>query len=84
MALSIKNSDVDQMARELSELTGESLTEAIYQSLKERLERKIGRSKSKTLEEDIKRIQKRVAKIQRLDHRSDEEIIGYNQDGYPT
>lgn len=33
MALSIKNSDVDQMARELSELTGESITEAILQSL---------------------------------------------------
>jgi len=84
MALSIKNSDVDQMVRELSELTGESLTEAIYQSLKERLERKTGSSKSKTLEEDIKRIQNRVAKLQCLDHRSDEEIIGYNQDGYPN
>tara|TARA_R100001143_G_scaffold63387_1_gene70129 strand:- start:70686 stop:70940 length:255 start_codon:yes stop_codon:yes gene_type:complete len=82
MALSIKNSDVDQMARELSELTGESITEAIHQSLKERLERKTGRSSKKTLEMDIKRIQNRVAKIQRLDHRSDEEIIGYNQDGY--
>lgn len=84
MALSIKNSDVDQMARELSELTGESITEAIHQSLKERLERKIGRSRNKTFEEDIKRIQNRVSKIQRLDQRSDDEIIGYNQDGYPN
>lgn len=84
MALSIKNSDVDQMARELSELTGESLTEVIHNALKERLEREKGRSKSKTLEEDIKRIQKRIAKIQRLDDRSDEEIIGYNQEGYPN
>lgn len=82
MALSIKNSDVDQMARELSELTGESITEAIRQSLKERLERKTGRNRNKTLEVDIKRIQNRMEKIQRLDHRSDEEIIGYNRDGY--
>lgn len=84
MALSIKNSDVDQMARELSEMTGESLTEAIYHALKERLERKTGRSRNRSLQEDIKRIQNRVAKLQYLDQRSDEEIIGYNQDGYPN
>lgn len=84
MALSIKNSDVDQMARELSELTGESLTEAIFQSLKERLERKTGRKRNSNLEEDIIRIQNRVAKLQSLDQRAAEEIIGYNKDGYPN
>lgn len=41
MALSIKNSEVDRLARELAELTGENLTEAISKALKERLEREL-------------------------------------------
>ncbi|XDD50584.1 type II toxin-antitoxin system VapB family antitoxin [Leptospira sp. WS92.C1] len=39
MALSIKDPETDLLARKLSNLTGETLTEAITNSLKERLER---------------------------------------------
>ncbi len=39
MALSIKTEEADRLARELSRLTGESMTEAVTKSLKERLDR---------------------------------------------
>jgi antitoxin VapB len=39
MALSIKTEEADRLARELSRLTGESMTEAVTKSLKERLNR---------------------------------------------
>ncbi len=39
MALSIKTDEADRLARELSRLTGETMTEAITQAMRERLER---------------------------------------------
>lgn len=37
MALSIKTEEADRLAREVSRLTGETMTEAVTQSLRERL-----------------------------------------------
>ena len=39
MSLSIKNEETCQLARELAQLTGETMTEAITVALRERLER---------------------------------------------
>lgn len=39
MALSIKTEEADRLARELSRLTGETMTEAITQAMRERLDR---------------------------------------------
>jgi antitoxin VapB len=39
MAINIKNEETQKLARELSELTGESLTTAVTQAVRERLER---------------------------------------------
>jgi antitoxin VapB len=43
MALSIKTEEADRLARRLSKLTGESLTEAVTTALRERLERERAR-----------------------------------------
>jgi antitoxin VapB len=43
MALSIKTDEADRLARRLSKLTGESLTEAVTKALRERLERERAR-----------------------------------------
>ncbi|HYE47059.1 MAG TPA: type II toxin-antitoxin system VapB family antitoxin [Caulobacter sp.] len=40
MALSIKTKEADQLARELSRLTGETMTEAVTIALRERLARR--------------------------------------------
>ncbi|MCG2587395.1 type II toxin-antitoxin system VapB family antitoxin [Rhodohalobacter sulfatireducens] len=84
MALSIKNSEVDRLARELSDITGETITEAIAKALKERLERETGKPKGKQLREEIERIQNRIHRLTCLDERSDEEILGYDKHGLPT
>lgn len=39
MALSIKTDEADRLARELSRLTGETMTDAITQAMRERLDR---------------------------------------------
>jgi antitoxin VapB len=39
VALSIKTEEADRLARELSRLTGETMTEAITRAMRERLER---------------------------------------------
>jgi antitoxin VapB len=83
MALNIKNDEADRLARELADLTGESLTEVVIEALRERLQRESGRMLSFGLREDLVRIQQRIAKLPRLDPRSDEEIIGYDEIGLP-
>lgn|GEM_PF-4962947 len=44
MALSIKNPEVERLARELAAKTGESITDAVLLSLRERLIRQDARS----------------------------------------
>lgn len=43
MALSIKTTEADQLARSLAQLTGESMTEAVTVALRERLARERAR-----------------------------------------
>lgn len=84
MALSIKNEEADRLARELARLTGESLTEAVLQALRERLKRESGRRSSRGLRDDVARMQARIARLPRRDTRSDEELIGYDEHGLPN
>lgn len=84
MALSIKNPETERLARELARTTGESLTEAVTQALRDRLVRATGRGRDPTLREDIRRIQDEVARLPVLDDRTPDEIIGYDEYGLPT
>ncbi len=83
MALSIKNDEADRLARELSELTGESLTEAIVQALRERLERQRAQRPDGALADRLMAIGRLAARRRRLDDRSAEDIVGYDRDGLP-
>jgi len=51
--LSIKDNEADALARQLSERTGESLTEAVKRALQERLEREAGRAASQGMAERL-------------------------------
>lgn len=84
MALNIKNPEAERLARELAEATGENITRAVTQALRERLIRKTGRVPDVTLREDIRRIQERVASLPVLDDRTPDEIIGYDEHGLPA
>ena len=83
MALSIKNDEADRLARELAESTGESLTEAVINALRERLERITGRRSRPPVRDEIARMQARIASLPILDDRSDSEILGYDETGLP-
>ena len=84
MALSIKNPEADLLARELADLKGESITEAVVRALSERLEREKGRKRGRALQSEVRKIQQRVARLRLRDERPDDDIIGYDQHGLPT
>jgi antitoxin VapB len=83
MALSIKHPEADRLARELAAKTGESLTDAIITALRERLRREQGRTRGPRLREEIRAIRKRCAALPVKDHRSPDEILGYDDTGMP-
>ncbi len=83
MALSIKNPEADRLARQLARVTGESLTEAVLNAIRERLVRETGWNRD-SFEDDIARIQARLAQAPVLDDRTPDEIIGYDENGLPT
>jgi antitoxin VapB len=83
MALSIKNQVTERLARLVAEQTGESLTGAIEQALRERWERLQRKPKEPELVEHLLEIANRVAALPVLDDRSDDEILGYDENGLP-
>jgi antitoxin VapB len=83
MALSVKNPEAEHLARELAKKTGESLTEAILKSLRERLQRVRGRGRPPGLADQLDEIALRCAALPIIDGRSEDEILGYDEEGLP-
>jgi antitoxin VapB len=83
MAISIRNQNAEQLAREVASVTGESITQAIIHALRERLERLSGRRTAPDALSDIMAISKRCSELPEIDPRSSDEILGYNKDGAP-
>lgn len=82
MALSIKDPEADRLAREVAKATGETLTAAVVQSLRERLAR-VRRRRERRLSDEILKIGRRCSELPVEDGRSDDEIIGYDDHGLP-
>lgn len=82
MTLHIKDMKADALARELADLTGETLTQAVTTALEERLKRvrKTRRSSLETMNE----IARRCAALPVFDDREPDEILGYDEHGLPT
>jgi antitoxin VapB len=83
MPLFIKNEFAERLARQLASETGESLTEAIQKSLEERWERLKRRRKGHILTGQIEDLLRRVDALPNRDSRSENEILGYGEDGIP-
>ena len=83
MAFSIKNSKADRLARRVAKLTGESLTDAVTESLQQRLERLQRAKGRKSLADQLDEIALRCAALPISDHRSADEILGYDEHGLP-
>jgi antitoxin VapB len=85
LTLNIKNPDAEQLARELAQLTGETIIEAVVQAIRERLDRERARRRSldRRSAVRIRRIQERVARLAVRDARGADEIVGYDEHGVP-
>lgn len=83
MAFSIKHPEADRLARELARGTGESLTDAVLNALRERVERQKARQRPMTVREELRAIRERCARLPVLDPRTPDEILGYDKDGLP-
>ena len=80
MVLSIKNARADELARELAELTGESITEAVVTSLETRLAIERRRLRERSLRDIVERFRE----LPVLDERGAVNIVGYDEQGLPT
>lgn len=83
MAFSIKNDHADTLLRELTELTGESLTAAVIRALDECLLRE-RRLRCEPGTDRLSAAVLRLRSLPILDHRSADEILGYDAIGLPT
>lgn len=82
MSLNIKSEEVDRLVEALSSLTGESKTQAVIQSLRERLERQRRERDRTALSEELLAIGKRCAGYGRHDTSDHGEFL-YDARGLP-
>ena len=86
MAILIKDQEADQMIRTLAERTGESITDAVKEAVRERLQH------VPLNENEIAARKRKLAELYAYfdslpvinEHLTDDEIIGYDENGLPT
>jgi antitoxin VapB len=83
MALNIKDDRADRLARELAATTGETITQAVTVAVAERLERLRGIAGADGRRAEILRIGRMAAALPVLDDRDPDEILGYDEHGFP-
>lgn len=83
MALNIKDPETDALARELAQLTGESITVSIRHAIEERLARVRARSLVDERGSEISDLIARGRKRPILDDRDPDSILGYDSAGLP-
>jgi antitoxin VapB len=83
MAITIRSPEADRLAHELAAVTGESITEAVTNALRERLERQraIDQATRQRRRAALQAIRAVFAGQEVVDRRSDDEILGYNERG---
>lgn len=84
MPLNIKDPATDRLVRELVEVTGESITDAVATSVRERLDRLVAQRRSGDLRAELESIVLRCAALPELDPRAADDIIGYDEHGVPA
>jgi antitoxin VapB len=83
MAMSIKSSEAEALARKVSAMTGENLTAAIVTALRERLQHLENSKQRDSLADQLNAIARRSAELPVIDQRTNEEIIEYDEQGVP-
>jgi antitoxin VapB len=84
LPISIKNDETERLARKVAELTGETLTDAIREALAEKYER-LNRERTRRARiDELNQIALRCASLPRISNLSDDEILGYDENGLPS
>jgi len=81
MAINIKNQKAENLAKQLAEKTGETITDTIIHALEDRLERVEGSRTTPDLVNEIMAIASRCSAMPIHDNRTPEEILGYSKTG---
>ncbi len=85
MALSLKDAETDSLARQVARLTGETLTETVRGALRLRLRHEqLRRGERPWDDAAIDAIIERFNALPILDHRTDDQILGYDENGLPS
>lgn len=84
MPLNIKDADTQALTKRLASLTGESLTQAVKQAVRERLAQVEKTRRAIRLADELDHIALHCADLPRRDRRSAEQIIGYDERGLPV
>ncbi|HET9982616.1 MAG TPA: type II toxin-antitoxin system VapB family antitoxin, partial [Longimicrobiales bacterium] len=79
--LNIKNPETARLARRLAAHEGTSITEAITNALRERLERLEKPASTAAARAGVGRIQAMVAALPERDERTSDEVLGYDEYG---
>lgn len=82
MALNIKDGKAHELARELANRRGTTLTQAVTEALAEALDRSTPAAIPKLAR--LEEISRRAAQLPVLDNRKPDEILGYDETGLPT
>jgi len=84
MALSIKDEDTDRLVRRYAQIKGVSYTRAIRLAVTDALAREQALPVGTSFAERIRPIQDRVKARPRDTSLSEDEILGYGEDGLPA
>ncbi len=84
MPISIKNPETEVLARQLAELTGETLTDAIRAAVAEKYERLRKARSGRSLARELNEIGLRCARRPIVSDLSADEILGYDERGIPA
>jgi antitoxin VapB len=82
MSLNIKSPEAHDMAAQLARLTGESMTKAVTEAIRERLERKRRERDQEKIVAEAMAIARRVAGYPRRDRRPHGQLL-YDERGLP-
>ena len=83
MAILIKDQEADQLIRTLAERTGESITEAVKEAVRQRLQRvPLSEDEVAARKRKIEALIARANALPTVDDRTPDEIVGYNEFGH--
>jgi antitoxin VapB len=83
MPLSLKNGELEKLARRRAKRRGETLTEAVLSSLRES-ERNAARAEKSATARQILKLAEETRRLPVLTTRSEDDILGYDERGIPS